>query len=46
MTKMSGRKFKYLNNEKSFSYEIKAIFKGLSAARNCLDLNMGIKFLL
>ena len=39
MTENSRQKFKYLENEKSFSGEIKAfssIFKGLSVAKNCL----------
>ena len=39
MTKKSRQKLKYLENEKSFLGEIKSIFiifKGLSAAKNCL----------
>ena len=39
MTKKSRQKYKYLENEKSFSGEIKKpffiIFKGLSVAKNC-----------
>ena len=44
MTKNSGQKLKYLENEKSFQREIKSIFhhfKGLSVARNCLRPKIG-----
>ena len=41
MAKKWRQKFKYLENEKSFSGEIKSffiMFKGLSVAKNCLRL--------